>query len=115
MELNGAFSNPFETYKSLLGRLSDLHQRLLERAVLSPRRPRRAPPKRVPVLETVTQVLEQAGEPMRARAIHAAAERRLGEPLRWSSVRGVLSAYTIGGDGRFRRIGHGRYELTRAL
>jgi hypothetical protein len=39
------------------------------------------------------------------------AEKVAGQPMRWGSVRGVLSAYTIGGDRRFRRVGHGRYEL----
>jgi len=66
------------------------------------------------VLEIVTTVLELAGEPMRAREIHAAAGELIGESIRWSSVKGILSAHTIGGgDRRFRRIRRGCYELTR--
>ena len=48
---------------------------------------------------------------MRAYEIHAAAERLLGQRLRWPSVRGILSAYTIGGDYRFRRLRRGVYVL----
>jgi hypothetical protein len=65
------------------------------------------------VLETVTLVLELAGRPMRACEIHWAATELLGTPLRWRSVKGILSAYTIGGDKRFRRARHGVYELAR--
>jgi hypothetical protein len=64
------------------------------------------------VLQTVTRVLVLAERPMRAREIHHSAEQLLGRELRWPSVRGVLSAYTIGGDRRFRRVGHGTYEAT---
>ena len=64
------------------------------------------------MLETVTLVLQLAGEPMRACEIHAAATELLGTPLQWRSVKGILSAYTIGGDKRFRRIRHGVYELS---
>lgn len=49
---------------------------------------------------------------MRAREIHAAAAELVGESIRWSSVKGILSAHTIGGDRRFRRIRRGCYELT---
>jgi len=63
------------------------------------------------VLEIVTLVLELAGRPMRACEIHAAAEL-LGAPLRWRSVKGILSAYTIGGDKRFRRVRRGVYQIT---
>jgi hypothetical protein len=73
-------------------RLIELHRSLVERAIDAPQEPRAAPPKPNPVLETVTLVLEQAGPPMRAREIHAAACELLGRPLRWSSVKGILSA-----------------------
>jgi hypothetical protein len=36
----------------------------------------------------------------------------LGAPLRWRSVKGILSAYTIGGDKRFHRVRRGVYELS---
>ena len=63
------------------------------------------------MLHTVTQVLEQAGQPMRASEIHAEANVLLGRPIRLSSIKGILSAYTLGGDRRFRRIRHGVYDL----
>ena len=64
-----------------------------------------------PVLETVTRVLANAREPMRARDVLIAAQELSGTPLRWGSVKGALSSYTIGGDHRFRRVAYGRYEL----
>ncbi len=64
------------------------------------------------MLEIVTTVLELAGGPMRACEIHAAALELSGESITWSSVKGILSAHTIGGDHRFRRIRRGWYELT---
>jgi hypothetical protein len=50
---------------------------------------------------------------MRACEIHAAATELHGRPVLWHSVKEALSAYTIGGDRRFRRVGHGIYELAR--
>lgn len=63
------------------------------------------------MLETVTLVLELAGRPLRACEIYAVATEALAAPLRWRSVKGILSAYTIGGDKRFRRVRRGVYEL----
>jgi hypothetical protein len=111
MELNGALSNPLANHKGGLGKLSELHRRLLAKAATAPVMPRRGPGRPIPVLEVVTTVLELAGVPMRACEIHAAATQLVGESIRWSSVKGVLSAHTIGGDRRFRRIRRGCYEL----
>jgi hypothetical protein len=63
------------------------------------------------VLATVTRVLELADGPLRVCEIHAAANKLLGCPLRCSSVKGILSAYTLGGDRRFKRLRRGVYEL----
>jgi hypothetical protein len=68
--------------------------------------------RRSPVLEKVTVVLSLAGRPMRVSEIDAAAAELLGEPFHGSSVKGILSAYTVGGDRRFRRVAHGVYELS---
>jgi len=65
MELNGALPNP--RAKVEFSRVGALHDELLRKAVVNPREPRPAPAKMSPVLETVTLVLERAGEPMRAR------------------------------------------------
>ena len=114
MELNGALSNPFVTDKDLLIRLTELRRQLVENALESPRHPQEARTKRTPVLEVVTRALEGAARPLRAKEIHALATSICGEPLCWSSVKGILSAYTLGGDRRFRRVRRGVYELNDA-
>jgi hypothetical protein len=63
------------------------------------------------VLATVTRVLEKAEHPMRAREIHAAAERLAGELLRWTSVKGILAAYAEGYGARFERVRRGCYRI----
>ena len=105
MELSGARSNPRLGVE--LSRLDALHDELLRRASVNPREPRPVPAKVSPVLETVTLVLERAGEPMRAREIHAAAEQLAGEPLRWTSVKAALAAYADGSEARFERVRRG--------
>ena len=65
------------------------------------------------MLETVTLVLQLAGEPMPAREIHAAACELVGEPLLWKSVKAALSAAVTGEHPRFRRVRHGVYQLAR--
>jgi hypothetical protein len=104
MELNGARSNPRAGVE--LSKVGALHDELLRKALVNPREPRPTSPKVSPVLETVTLVLELAGEPMRVREIHAAAEQLLGQPLRWTSVKGELAGYASGPERRFRRVRH---------
>jgi hypothetical protein len=65
------------------------------------------------VLELITRVLEEADRPMRASEVHAAACKLYDGPLLWHSIKEALSAYTIGGDRRFRRVGYGIYQLAR--
>jgi hypothetical protein len=110
MEDNGALSNPQD--KVELSRLAELHARLVAKAAVNPILPRSAPPRLSRVLETVTRVLEEAGRPLRACEIHAAAELLTGGPLLWSSVKGTLAGYSGGDTPRFRRISRGVYELT---
>jgi hypothetical protein len=114
MELNGAFSNPFVTNKSLFTRVSDLHRRLVGKARVSPRVPRMAPPKASPVLATVTLVLTLAEEPMRAREVHAASEELAGRRFQWTSVKAALSAGATGDRPRFQRVRHGVYAIVNA-
>jgi DNA-binding MurR/RpiR family transcriptional regulator len=109
MELNGARSNP--RLEVELSRLSALHDELLRKALVNPREPRPVPAKLSPVLETVTLVLEQAGNPMRARDIHAAAERLAGRSLLWSSAKGTLAAYAESSGSRFERVRRGHYRI----
>src|SRR5665811_842578 len=111
MELNGARSNPQAGVE--LSRVGALHDELLRRALTNPREPRPVPAKVSLVLETVTLVLELAVEPMRAREIHAAAEQRAGESLRWASVKAALAAYAEGSEARFERVRRGYYRIGR--
>lgn len=111
VELNGARSNP--RLQVQLSRVSTIHGRLLAAASARPLEPRPAPPRRSPVLETVTLVLQGAGQPMRARDIHAAAEQVAGESLMWTSVKAALSAGTSGQRPRFQRVRYGVYRSAR--
>ena len=111
MELNGARSNPRAGVE--LSRLGVLHDELLRRPSANPCEPRTAPAKVSPVLETVTQVLELAGKPMRAREIHATACELIGEPMLWTSVKAALAAGTNSPSPRFRRVHHGVYQTVR--
>ena len=106
---NGARSNP--RLQVELSRLGGMCEALRRKAVVEPSRPRTAPPSAPPVLSTITEVLELAGGPMRAREIHAAAELLLGRPLLWTSAKGTLAANASGDDPRFRRVRRGVYEL----
>ena len=108
MEHNGARSNPRPQLE--LAQLTLIHERLLAKAAAHPREPRHAPPRPSPVLEIVTRVLERAGQPMRARDIHAAAEHLAGEALRWTSVKAALAAGASSRTPRFQRIRHGIYQ-----
>src|SRR5450759_1055231 len=113
MELNGARSNPQAGVE--LSRLGALHDELLRKALVNPHEPRPAPAKTSPVLETVTLVLERAGRPMQARAIHAAACELVGEPLLWKSVKAALSADVTGEHPRFRRVRRGVYQTAKSV
>ena len=96
-----------------LARLGALHDELLHKALANPREPRPVPAKVSPVLKAVTMVLEQAGGPMPAREIRAAACELAGEPLLSKSVKAALSANVAGEHPRFRRVRHGVYQLAR--
>ena len=62
------------------------------------------------MLETVTLVLERAGEPMQVREIHTAAEQLAGNPLRRTSVKAALAACADGSEARFERVRRGYYR-----
>jgi hypothetical protein len=109
MELNGALSNP--RLGAELPRLIEVRGRLVQEAEADPRRPRPAPVRRTPVLETITRVLEREGRPMRVCEIHSLAEQLLGHPLLWKSVKGTLANYASGSKRRFIRLGRGVYAL----
>jgi hypothetical protein len=109
MEDNGARSNPQARVE--LARLADLCCRLRGEAAVHPRSPRSAPAKMIPVLETVTRVLELAEQPMRARDVHAAGEELLCRPIKWTSVKATLARHACGQRPRFQRTSYGRYRI----
>jgi len=49
---------------------------------------------------------------MQAKAIHAAVEVLLGEPVRWASVKAALAGNVSGVSPRFVRVARGRYKLS---
>ena len=63
------------------------------------------------VLEAVTNVLEEARQPLRVRNVHARVEELLGPHIPFSSVNEALSTHASGEDQRFRRVQYGVYEL----
>ena len=113
LELNGARSNPQARVE--FSRLGALRDELLCKASVDPREPRPVPAKVSPVLETVTLVLERVGKPMRAREIHAVGCELIGKPLLSKSVKAALPADVTGEHPRFRRVGHGVYEMVEGL
>ncbi len=62
------------------------------------------------MLDAATNVLKQAGQPMRVREVHAAVEGLLGAPIPFSSVNEALSTHASGPDRRFHRLRYGVYE-----
>lgn len=63
------------------------------------------------VTKAVEQVLAAHGEPMRAKAVHAAVETSLGKAVPWSSVKNALSDGASGHTPRFTRIERGLYRI----
>lgn len=110
MDLIRVLSNPVGPLKALLDGASG------EAPEHSPK-PRTVgvPPRRPGwIVEAIVRVLTDRQEPMQARAIHAAVEALLGEPVRWGSVKGSLAANVSSSSPRFVRVGRGRYALASA-
>ncbi len=111
MELSGAFSNPQVLLET--PRLAALKDKLLTK---HPRRHKPGPNRRslprttVPVAETITQVLQQAEEPMSVQSIHTTCEQLLGQPVVNGTVRDWLSDNAK--TNKVTRVGHGIYRLT---
>ncbi len=58
------------------------------------RSPSQIPRRAGAVKEAVTQALANAERPLRAREIHAAAQKLSGEPLSWNTVKDYLCRHT---------------------
>jgi len=63
------------------------------------------------IVDAIVRVLAGQQEPMQARAIHAAVEALLGEPVLWGSVKSSLATHVSGSTPRFVRVARGRYVL----
>src|SRR5450759_3923880 len=55
--------------------------------------------------QAIERVLASAGEPMRARDVHAAVEKLLGRSVSWSSVKNWLTRSIQGDGARVARVG----------
>src|SRR3989344_4560571 len=114
VELNGALSNPQVQVE--LWKLYQLELNLLSRETRPVRKiaeDRLQPRTRVPVIQTITQVLQLVHpQPMRVKDIHEACERLLGTKMSYRSLKASLSAGSRGRKAKFVRVGHGRNRLS---
>jgi len=62
----------------------------------------------------IARLLSEADQVMRAREIHRALERDLGEAVSWSSIASALRNNCSGPDATFECVGYGRYRLPTA-
>jgi hypothetical protein len=67
-------------------------------------------PRQGRIIDAITQVLSDHGEPMQALEVHAEVEALLGEPVRWASVKALLASNIHGPAPRFARVARGRYR-----
>lgn len=91
VELSGALLNP--RLQLELRRLARLREQLAERETAPARLDRPLRRRQGSILEAVTNVLEQAGRPLRVRDVHASVEELLGAPIPFSSVNEALSTH----------------------
>ncbi len=111
MELNEALWNP--DLRDRLVKLGALHEQLVARKPIGEAASRSLRRRQEAVLESVTAIVEQAGEPIRVREAHTAVEQIFVEAVPLSSVSEALSTHAIGNDQRFRRVRCGIYERVR--
>jgi hypothetical protein len=62
------------------------------------------------VQAAVIRVLAAADQPLRAGEIHAAAQRIVGTPLSWNTVKDCLHKNARRPASPIERVGHGRYR-----
>jgi HB1, ASXL, restriction endonuclease HTH domain len=70
-----------------------------------------AHPRQGRIIDAISQVLSEEGDPMQARDVHAHIETLLGEPVRWASVKATLAGNLEGPAPRFVRVARGRYGV----
>ena len=62
------------------------------------------------IQDAVIQVLASAERPLRAREIHAAAEKLAGAALSWNTVKDCLHKHARRPHSPIERVSHGRYR-----
>jgi hypothetical protein len=80
-------------------------------SLFNPKTPLSPPPRVGAVIGTITSVLELAGQPMRARDIHTAAEELLRRPIKWTSVKATLAEHAGGPRPSFQRTDNGHCRI----
>ena len=105
MELNGALLNR--------RRLSDAN--LLAHALATRPGPKtqsrsQIRPRAGAIQEAVNRVLAAADQPLRAREIHAAAQKLAGTPISWNTVKDCLHKNARRPDSPIKRVAHGWYR-----
>jgi len=88
----------------------------LSQAPAPPRRKRGSPARLNPkrrgaTIAAITEVLREAGQPVRVSEIYRLAEVALGRPLSYKTLKDSLSAHAHSQRPRFRQVRRGWYEL----
>jgi hypothetical protein len=94
-------------------RLAKTH--LLARSLATRSAPQAQPqskirPRAGAVQEAVMRALAEADRPLRAREIHTAAQKLVGTPLSWNTVKDCLHKQARRPGSPIERVGHGRYR-----
>jgi hypothetical protein len=106
MELRGALSNPVQTDKDLLMRLSSSAVTL--RLVSIPLHRRQLPSRAGGIKSAVIETIGEA--PLTLKEIHARCERLLGRCVCYATVKDCVHKHTRGSEPIFERIRHGAYR-----
>jgi hypothetical protein len=94
-------------------RLSDAYRLacvLANRCRPEPQLQSQIPPRAGAIQETVIQVLASAERPLRAREIHATAEKLAGTALSWNTVKDCLHKHARRPHSPIERVSHGSYR-----
>ena len=94
-------------------RLSDAHRlacALANRGRPQPQSQSQIEPRAGAIQDRVIRVLASAERPLRAREIHAAAEKLAGTALSWNTVKDCLHKHARRADSPIERVSHGSYR-----
>ena len=109
MELNGALSNPLQTHKDLVARLSGARAAGRKAANLGNRSP--LPARAGAIKEAVVYTV--ADMPLTLRQIHAQCEELLACRVSYATVKDCVHKHGRGSGALFERVGHGVYRRRR--